>query len=351
MKSTPYRRGFASDNNSGIHPDVLEAICHANSGHTLAYGDDPYTESAVNKFKAHFGKDIEVYFVYNGTGANVLGINAATEPYHAVICADTAHIHVDECGAPERFTGCKLLAVSTPDGKLSVDGIKPHMHGFGVEHHAQPKVVSITQATELGTVYRPEEIAKLSKFVHENGMLLHMDGARLANAAVFLDSELCAITKDVGVDVLSFGGTKNGIMVGEAIVFFNRKLARNFKYLRKQGMQLASKMRFISVQFDAFLSNDLWRKNAAHSNRMAKLLSREVEKLPDLRIQITRPVEANGIFVKVPQDKISVMQSERFFYVWNEETSEVRWMTSFDTTEEDILSFVDFLKKILLDRS
>nr|MBC8246018.1 threonine aldolase [Deltaproteobacteria bacterium] len=226
-----------------------------------------------------------------------------------------------------------------------VDGIKPHMHGFGVEHHAQPKVVSITQATELGTVYRSEEIAELSKFVHENGMLLHMDGARLANAAVFLDSELCAITKDVGVDVLSFGGTKNGIMVGEAIVFLNPELARDFKYLRKQGMQLASKMRFISVQFDALLSNDLWRKNAAHANRMAERLSREVEKLPG--IQITQPVEANGIFVKVPQDKIPVMQSERFFYVWNEENSEVRWMTSFDTTEEDILSFVDFLKKNL----
>ena len=324
---------------------MLNAICNVNNGHTLAYGDDPITESAVHKFRAHFGEDIEVYFVYNGTGANVLGLNAATEPYHAVICADTAHIYVDECGAPERFTWCKLLPVSTPDGKLTVAGIKPHVHGLGVEHHTQPKVVSITQATELGTVYRPEEIAELSRFVHENEMLLNMDGARLANAAVFLDSDLRAITKDVGVDVLSFGGTKNGIMVGEAIVFFNWKLAENFKYLRKQGMQLASKMRFISIQFDAILSNDLWRENAAHANRMAKLLWREVEKLPG--IQITQPVEANGIFVKVPTDKISVMQSERFFYVWNEEISEVRWMTSFDTTEEDILSFVDLLRKIL----
>jgi len=342
MKATQNIRGFASDNNSGIHPDILKAICDANSGNAVAYGDDAYTEAAVDKFKAHFGEDIEVYFVYNGTGANVLGINTVTEPYNAVICADTAHIHVDECGAPERFTGCKLLTVPVPDGKLSVEKIKPHIHGFGVEHHAQPKVVSITQATEFGTVYRSEEITELSRFVHENGMVLHMDGARLANAAVYLDTEMCSITRDVGVDVLSFGGTKNGMMVGEAIVFLNRKLARNFKYVRKQGMQLASKMRFISVQFDALLSNDLWRKNAAHSNRMAKLLSSEVEKLPG--IQITQPVEANGIFAKVPQDKISAMQSERFFYVWNEETSEVRWMTSFDTTKEDVLSFIDFLK-------
>ena len=342
MKATQNIRGFASDNNSGIHPDILKAICDANSGHAVAYGDDAYTEAAVDKFKAHFGEDIEVYFVYNGTGANVLGINTVTEPYNAVICADTAHIHVDECGAPERFTGCKLLTVPVPDGKLSVEKIKPHIHGFGVEHHAQPKVVSITQATEFGTVYRSEEITELSRFVHENGMVLHMDGARLANAAVYLDTEMCSITRDVDVDVLSFGGTKNGMMVGEAIVFLNRKLARNFKYVRKQGMQLASKMRFISVQFDALLSNDLWRKNAAHSNRMAKLLSSKVEKLPG--IQITQPVEANGIFAKVPQDKISAMQSERFSYVWNEETSEVRWMTSFDTTKEDVLSFIDFLK-------
>ena len=346
MKTIPYARGFASDNNAGIHPDILKAICNANSGHTIAYGDDPYTDAAMKKFKAHFGNDIDVFFVYNGTGANVLGLKAATEPYHAVICADTAHIHMDECGAPERFTGCKMLTVTTPDGKLTVEAIKPHMQGFGVEHHTQPKVVSTTQATELGTVYRPEEIAALSRFVHENGMVLHMDGARLANAAVFLDVELSAITRDAGVDVLSFGGTKNGMMVGEAIVFFNRNLSGNFKYSRKQGMQLASKMRFISVQFDALLTNDLWRKNAAHANQMALLLSSEVEALPG--VKITQPVEANGIFAQVPKEKIPILQSERYFYVWNEERSEVRWMTAFDTTEEDIRSFAACLKKNLI---
>ncbi len=240
------RRSFASDNSAGVHPDVLEAIVDANVGHVPAYGDDPYTARAVAQFRRVFGEGIEVFFVYGGTGANVLAIHAVTESYHSVICAESAHINVDECGAPEKFTGCKLLTVRTADGKLRAEDVHPFMRGLGVEHHAQPRVVSITQATELGTVYRPEEIRALADTVHEYGMVLHMDGARIANAAVSLGCGLKAITADVGVDLLSFGGTKNGLLGGEALVFFRPEFAQDFRFLRKQAMQLASKMRFIA---------------------------------------------------------------------------------------------------------
>jgi len=338
-------RGLASDNYAGIHPDILNALAAANEGHAVAYGDDPYTAAAVESFRARFGEAVEVYFVFLGTAANVLSLQAATEPYQAVICAESAHINVDECGAPERHTGCKLLTVATPDGKLTCEGIGRHLHGFGFEHHAQPRVVSITQATELGTVYRPEEIQALADLAHHHRMVLHMDGARLANAAVHLETDLRTLTADCGVDILSFGGTKNGMMVGEAIVFFNTDLARNFKYRRKQGMQLASKMRFIAAQFQALLSNDLWRRCAAHANRMAALLAEALGDFP--QIQVSRPVESNAVFARVPQDIIAPLQAVRPFYVWDEATSEVRWMTAFDTTEEDIRHFITALKRIL----
>ena len=335
-------RSFASDNNAGVHPEIMEAIAAANDGHVIAYGDDPYTARAIKLFRQHLGKDAQVYFVFGGTGANVLGLKAATASHHAIICAQTAHINVDECGAPEKFTGCKLLSLNTPDGKIKVDQIKPLLHEVGFEHHVQPRVISVSQATEMGTVYTPLELKKLSGFAHAHDMLLHVDGARIANAAASLNITLKEITKDSGVDILSFGGAKNGMMYGEAVVFFAESLARDFKYTRKQGTHLPSKMRFISAQFEALLANDLWLRNAQRANRMAQRLARELATVP--QITITQQVEANGVFALLPKKYIPVLQKKYFFYVWNEETSEVRFMTSFDTTEEDISKFVALVK-------
>ncbi len=339
------KRGFASDNNSGIHPVVLKAIEEVNIGHVIAYGDDIYTKRAIKKLKEHFGEEIDVYFVFNGTGANVLGMKQVTDSFNSIICAETAHINVDECGAPEKFTGCKLLTVPTEDGKITVEKIKYHMHGFDFEHHSQPKVISITQATELGTVYTQEEIEKITDYAHKYEVLVHMDGARLCNAAVSLNIGLKDITAKVGIDILSFGMTKNGGMNSEAIIFFNKILSKDFEYIRKQGMQLASKMRFMAVQFETLLSNNLWWRNAKHANNMAQILAEKVLEIP--QITITQKVESNGVFALVPTEYISKLQEEFFFYMWDEERSEVRWMTSFDTTEEDILKFVRELKHLV----
>ena len=267
-------RSFASDNNAGVHPEVLQAVAEANRGHAVGYGDDPYTAAVVQKFKRHFGSDIEVFLVFNGTAANCLGLKALTSTYHAVICGEAAHIYTDECGAPEKFTGCKLLPVAVTNGKLTIESVSHAYHGIDDPHHVQPRVISITQATEVGTVYQPGEIKALARFAHQRGMFLHMDGARIANAAASLGQTLRQATRDLGVDVLSFGGTKNGALGAEAVVFFDKKLGHDFLYLRKQGMQLASKMRFISAQFDALFTGDLWHKNAQHANRMARLLEK-----------------------------------------------------------------------------
>jgi len=339
------KRSFASDNNAGVHPEILAALSKANEGHVVAYGDDPYTEQAVKVFKKHFGKHVEVFFVFGGTGANVLGLKAATESYHAVVCAETAHINVDECGAPEKFTGCKLLTVPTPDGKVKPDQVKPFLDHIGFEHHVQARVISISQATEMGTIYTPAELKALASFAHQHDMLLHMDGARIANAAASLRTDLRKITTAVGTDVLSFGGAKNGMMFGEAVVFFDPKLAKGFKYLRKQGTHLPSKMRFISAQFSALLEKDLWRRNAEHANRMAQVLASELAQVP--QIKITQQVESNGVFAEVPKKYIPLLQKRYFFYVWNEATSEVRFMTSFDTTEDDIRDFVGLVKRTI----
>jgi len=338
-------RSFASDNNAGVHPEVIDAISRANAGHVVAYGADPYTERAVKAFEKHLGRDIAVYFVFGGTGANVLGLQAATNSYQAVVCATTAHINVDECGAPEKFSGCKLISVDTPDGKITPDHVRPFLHTIGVEHHVQPRVISVSQATEMGTVYSVAELKALSSFAHKNNMLLHMDGARIANAAVGLNASLKQITADVGVDVLSFGGAKNGMMYGEAVVFFNKSLAEDFKFIRKQGMHLPSKMRFIAAQFEALLSGDLWRRSAAHSNRMAQLLAEELKSIPQIRI--TQPVQSNGVFAVIPPKYIPELQKKYFFYVWNEEISEVRLMTSFDTTDDDIRQFIEAARKVI----
>src|ERR1700719_1585656 len=265
-------RGFASDNNAGVHPEILGAISRVNQGHVVAYGDDPYTRSAVKKFEEHFGPDIAVFFTFNGTGANVLSLQALTRSFHSVFCSDYAHIYTDECGAPEKHTGCKLIPLPHHDGKITMDSVRHAYHGIGDQHHVQARVISITQSTEMGTVYQPEEIQALAQFAHEHEMFLHVDGARIANAAVSLGQTLRQATRDLGGDVLSFGGTKNGALGAGAVVFFDKKLGSDFLYLRKQGMQLASKMRFIAVQFEALLTNDLWRRSAEHANRMARQL-------------------------------------------------------------------------------
>ena len=330
-------RSFASDNNAGVHPEVLEAIARANQGHVVAYGDDPYTRSAVARFEEHFGEGIDVFYTFNGTGANVLGLQALNRPYHAVLCSEHAHIYTDECGAPEKHTGCKLIPLPNPDGKITLDAVRHAYHGIGDQHHVQARVISITQSTEMGTVYQAGEIQALARFAHEHEMFLHMDGARIANAAASLGQTLRQATRDLGADVLSFGGTKNGILGGEAVVFFNRKLSTDFLYLRKQGMQLASKMRFIAVQFEALLTDDLWRRSAQHANHMALLLEAELRRIP--QVKIVWKVEANGVFAQIPRHAIQKIKDRYFFYMWIEEESIVRWMCSFDTTEEDVKEF------------
>lgn len=345
MKDISIKKGFASDNNSGISPEVLDKIAEVNKGHVIGYGDDPYTEYAISLFKKHFSEKAIPYFVFTGTAANVLGITNATSSYNSIICANTAHINEDECGAPEKFSGCKLIAVETVNGKLTPELILPHMVGFDFEHHSQPKIISITQSTEMGTVYSVEEIKTLSAFAKKYNLLLHMDGARLANAAVALNLAFHAFTADAGVDILSFGGTKNGLLTAESIVFFNEELINGFKYIRKQGMQLASKMRYMAAQFIAYLEADLWKRNAAHANNMAQYLFEQVRDIKG--IQVTQPVQSNGIFVIIPKHIIEPLKEKFFFYNWNEETGEVRWMCSFDTKKDEIDSFVQHLKTLL----
>lgn len=330
-------RSFASDNNAGVHPEILEAIGRANHGHVVAYGDDAYTRSAVKKFEEHFGPDIAVFFTFNGTGANVLSLQALTRPFHSILCSSFAHINSDECGAPEKHTGCKLITLPQQDGKITVESVRHAYHGIGDEHHSQPRVISITQSTEMGTVYQPEEIRGLARFAHEHDMFLHVDGARIANAAASLGQTLRQATRDLGVDVLSFGGTKNGILGGEAVVFFRSELGIDFLYLRKQGMQLASKMRFIAAQFEALLTDDLWRRSAEHANRMARLLEKEVSRIPG--VKVVWKVEANGVFAQIPRHAIEKIKQHYLFYMWMEEECVVRWMCSFDTTEEDVRDF------------
>jgi threonine aldolase len=338
-------RSFASDNNAGVHPKVIQAISAVNQGHTVGYGDDPYTKSALVKFRKHFGRGTDTFVVFNGTAANVLSFAALTSPYHAVICAEAAHVYVDECGAPEKLTGCKLIPVPTVAGKLTVEAVHKAYHGVGDQHHVQPKVISITQSTEVGTVYKPDEVKALARFAHDHKMFLHVDGARIANAAASLKLNLRQATRDLGVDVLSFGGTKNGAMGAEAVVFFNQNLAHDFLYRRKQGMQLASKMRYISAQLDALLTDDLWLRNARHSNRMAKLLERELKKIPD--VEIAYKVEANGVFARIPRQAISKIRQRYFFYDWDESQAMVRWMCSWDTTEQDVTTFVSFVAQTI----
>jgi threonine aldolase len=330
------RPGFASDNHAGVHPDVIAAVVAANDGHAPAYGGDPWTERAAARFREHFGPTARAFPVFNGTAANVLSLLALTQPWQAVVCARTAHLHVDECGAPER-SGRKLLTVDTRDGRLTPELVEPLLVRIGDEHVIQPRLISITQSTELGTVYTPEAVAELAGWAHTHGMLLHVDGARLCNAAASLGLPLRALTTDAGVDAVSFGGTKNGLMGAEAVILLRDDLGVGFKYLRKQGMQLASKMRYISAQLDALLAGDLWERSAAHANAMARRLADGVRDVPG--VEITQPVEANGVFAILPPEATERLQRDWPFYVWDEGTGEVRWMAAWDTTPEDVDAF------------
>jgi threonine aldolase len=330
-------RGFASDNYAGIHPDILAAMSAVNPGHQAAYGDDDETARLEDIVRAHFGPQAQVFPVFNGTGANVVALSAICARWEAVICAETAHINVDEGGAPEKVAGLKMHLVPTADGKLTPELIDTQAWGFGDVHRAQTRAVSITQSTELGTVYRPDEIRALADHSHERGMALHLDGARIANAAASLGVSLREITADVGVDVVSFGGTKNGAMLGEAVIVLNPEFAGAVPFLRKSNMQLSSKMRFVSAQLTALLSNDLWLHNAQHANSMARRLEARVKSIEGLTL--ARPVDANALFPILPADVTERLQKRFRFYTWNQRTGEVRWMCSWDTTEDDVDEF------------
>jgi len=341
-------RLFASDNAAGTHPAVLAAIAAANEGHALAYGADRWTEAALGCFRAEFGDESEAYLVLGGTGANVVALGTLLRPWEAVLCATTAHINVDECGAPEHQLGCKLIPLATPDGKLTPAMIESVVGGLSADHaahHARPRVISISQSTEYGTVYQPGELRALSGVARTHGLLLHVDGARLANAAAALDLPLRALTTDVGVDVLSFGGTKNGALGAEAVVIFDRARDEAARFGRKQATQLPSKMRFVAAQFEALFRDGLWRRNAAHANRMARRLAERAAAVPG--VTITQPVEANAVFARLPADRIAALQERRFFYVWDAAGAEVRWMCSFDTTEADVDDFVEAMRAVL----
>ena len=336
-------RSFASDNNSGVHPLIMEALAKANEDHALGYGEDKWTEEAVRKVKEQFTPDCEALFVFNGTGSNVVALQLLTHSYHSILCAETAHIYVDECGSPAKMTGCQIRPIATPDGKLTPELILPYLHGFGDQHHSQPGAIYLSQCTELGTVYTPEELKAITVLAHKHGMRVHMDGARIANACVALDVSLKAMTVDSGIDVLSFGGTKNGLMMGECVVVFDPELAKEAKFYRKQSSQVASKMRFLSCQFTAYLTDELWLKNATHANLMAQLLYKELSQIPAVRF--TQEMESNQLFMTMPRTVIDKMLESYSFHFWNEGMNEIRLVTSFDTTEEDIREFIEKLTK------
>jgi len=344
-----YIRGFGSDNHAGVHCEIMEALNKVNTGHVHSYGDDRHTVEAVRRFREILGAEVEVFFVFNGTGANVTALASISQFYDAVICAQGAHLDVDECGAPERVAGVKLLSVPAPYGKLTPEIVHGQISGRGDEHQVRPAVVSITQSTELGTVYTPDEIGALADYVHACGLRLHVDGARIANAAASLRVELRQTTGDCGVDILSFGGTKNGLMWGEAVIFFDAELAEHYRYARKQGMQLASKMRYVAAQFSALLTNDLWRRNARHANAMAQILADRVRQIPG--IEVIYPVEANAVFARLPLEVIAPLQREFFFYPWDAARGEVRWMTSFDTEEADVEAFATLIENTMAERN
>ena len=335
----PPDQSFASDNAAGAHPSVIEALQRANEGAALPYGEDPWTARSAARFRALFGGDVEVLYTYGGTGANMVALQCLLAPHEAVICPASAHINVDECGAPERFTGAKLIDVACSDGKLSPDAVSALLQPSHGEHHVRPRVLAISEPTELGTVYTVEEIKELARLAHENGLLLYVDGARMANAVATLGCSVRELTYGAGVDVLTFGGTKNGLLYGEALVFLRPELAARARFARKQAGQLASKMRFIAAQFDALLQDDLWLIGAANANDMAGQLASRVAGLA--HVEIVRPVEANSVFVRLPEPALSNLQDWSFFWTWDAQDNLVRWMTSFATCQQDVTRFAE----------
>lgn len=339
------RHDFASDNYAGVHPEVLQALLEANDGHVPAYGRDPYTERLQEVVAGHFGPGAQAYPVFTGTAANVLSLQALLPPWGAVVCTETAHIHTDENGAPERVGGIKLLTVRSADGRLTPELLHEQAWGFGDEHRAQPCAVSLTQSTELGTVHTPEQVRAVADAAHALGMAVYMDGARLSNAAAGLGLPLRAFTTDAGVDVLSLGGTKNGLLAAEAVVVLDPARVTGLAYLRKMDMQLASKMRFLSAQLVALYEGDLWLRSARHANAMAARLCESLAELPQVRI--TRPVQANAVFAVLPPGVADRVREQVRFYDWDRRTGEVRWMCAFDTTEDDVAALVAAVRAAL----
>lgn len=339
-------RSFGSDNNSGVDPRIMEALKEANTDHTVAYGDDRWTFEAEEVVRILLeNEEAASFFLFNGTGANTVALQACTSSFHSILCASTAHIAVDECGAPVRMTGASLKEIPTPDGKLTPSLVQPHLHGFGFEHHSQPKVIAISQSTELGTVYTPQEVKALADLAHSYDMYLFMDGTRIANACAFLDVSLKEMTVDPGVDIFTFGGTKNGLMYGEALIPLRRELAENIRYFRKQTTQLYSKMRFISAQFSRYLKDNIWIENAKRSNDAARKLYHEICGVEG--VTFTQPVQSNALFLILPREITEKLRERYFFYDWDTARNEVRLVCSWDTTDEDIRDFSDYLKLIL----
>jgi threonine aldolase len=335
----PPDQSFASDNAAGAHPQVIEALREANIGAALPYGQDPWTTRSVERFRALFGADVEVFFTYGGTGANVVSLQCLLAPHEAVICPTSAHMNVDECGAPERFTGAKLIDVPSSDGKLSPGTVRALLQPAHDEHNVTPRVLAISQPTELGTVYSVDEIGELAQLAHEYGLFLYVDGARIANAVAALGCSVRDLTYRTGVDVLTFGGTKNGLLYGEALVFLRPELAGRARFARKQAGQLASKMRFIAAQFDVLLQDDLWLAGAANANDMAARLASRVAGVP--QVEIVRPVEVNSVFARLPAPLLTQLQNWSFFWDWDLNDGLVRWMTSFATSDEDVMRFAE----------
>lgn len=332
---------FASDNHAGAHPAAIEAVVAANEGYAPAYGDDSWTHRLRERLRELLG-DVEPFPVFNGTGGNVTVLDAVLRPYEAVICPETAHINVDECGAPERVAGAKLIGVPTTDGKLTPELVRSRLTGFGDQHHVQARVVSISQSTELGTVYSADEIRALAEVAHEAGLLLHVDGARLVNAAAALGVEPREITTACGVDLLTLGGTKSGLLGAEAVVFLRPDLADGYPFSRKQGTQLASKMRYVSAQLLSLFTDDLWRQTAGHANAMARRLGEAAADVPG--VGLAYPVQANAVFAALPPAVTARLLEQYLFYVWDEQTGVVRWMCSWQTTPADVDAFVDALR-------
>lgn len=340
------QRTFASDNNAPVAPEILQAIVEANAGDAVAYGRDEWTEAALQKLRSIFGEPCDPLLVFNGTGANVVALSAILQPYEAVVCPSSAHLRVDECGALERFCGCSVLPVRAPDGKLRPEDLESYASAARDEHNALVRCVSISQSTEVGTIYTLEEVRAVCDFAHDRGWYVHMDGARLANACAALGTGLRESTRDLGVDVLTFGGTKNGLLAGEAVIFFDPALHRDgAARVRKQAMQLASKLRFLSAQFCALLENDRWRQYALHANAMARLLERQIKAIPGVRV--TRPVEGNAVFASLDRRAIDTIRKSYYFHTYDESVPEVRWMTHHATRPEDVAGFARVIREAL----